>query len=89
MNKNHNLKTTRQFFNDIKSGNKKFEVRFNDRDFKVGDTLNLYEINKKLNATGRTLFKKIIYILDDANFCKEGYVILGIEDVYGKDGQSE
>jgi len=35
----HFLKTWAEYFEAVKSGNKTFEVRVNDRDFKVGDIL--------------------------------------------------
>lgn len=39
----HELKTWPIYFNQIKSGNKTFEVRKNDRDFMEGDRLILKE----------------------------------------------
>ncbi|MDF2611454.1 MAG: hypothetical protein K0R92_2928 [Lachnospiraceae bacterium] len=39
----HNLKTLQPYFDDVKSGKKKFELRRNDRDYQVGDKLNLFE----------------------------------------------
>lgn len=39
----HYLKTWPEYFKAIKSGEKKAELRLNDRDFKVGDTLILEE----------------------------------------------
>ncbi len=38
----HELKLDTKYFNDVKSGKKNFEIRKNDRDFKVGDILNLH-----------------------------------------------
>lgn len=35
----HELKLDIRYFDDVKSGKKNFEIRKNDRDFKVGDTL--------------------------------------------------
>jgi Domain of unknown function (DUF3850) len=39
----HKLKCWPPYFEDIASGRKNFEVRFNDRKFKVGDVLVLQE----------------------------------------------
>jgi hypothetical protein len=41
--KTHYLKTWPEYFQAIKSGEKKAELRLNDRDFKVGDELVLQE----------------------------------------------
>lgn len=41
----HELKIICNFFNDILFSNKNFEIRKNDRDFKVNDILILKEYN--------------------------------------------
>lgn len=78
----HYLKTESPYFQAVKSGIKPFEVRKNDRDFKVGDTLILEEVDpvKKIH-TGAWVPEQIIYKLDDPRFVKEGYVILGIKEI--------
>lgn len=74
----HHLKTVQPYFNDIVSGKKNFEVRKNDRDFKVGDILVLFEcIDGK--KTGRYIGQEITYVLNNEEYCKEGYVVLGIQ----------
>lgn len=39
--KTHELKLDVKYFEDVKSGKKNFEIRKNDRDFQVGDVLEL------------------------------------------------
>lgn len=39
--KTHELKLDIKYFDEVKDGNKNFEIRKNDRDFKVGDILEL------------------------------------------------
>ncbi len=39
--KTHELKLDIKYFDDVKSGKKNFEIRKNDRDFQVGDVLEL------------------------------------------------
>jgi ASC-1-like (ASCH) protein len=39
--KTHELKLDIKYFDDVKSGKKNFEIRKNDRDFQVGDVLQL------------------------------------------------
>ena len=80
----HQLKTVQPYFDDIASGNKTFEVRKNDRDFKLNDVLMLLEYDpskadnpKSKGLTGKCITARITYILDEQEYCKEGYVILG------------
>lgn len=60
---NHELKILDKYFNEVKNGHKKFELRKNDRNYNIGDILILNEIDKNGNKTGRTLKRKIMYIL--------------------------
>lgn len=80
----HQLKTVQPYFDDVASGNKTFEVRKNDRDFKVNDVLMLLEYEpdkadnqKSKGLTGKCVTARITYILDTPKYCKDGYVILG------------
>ena len=54
-NKTHELKVWSEFYDKISSKSKQFEVRKNDRDFKVGDTLILREFIPcdKCNGSGK------------------------------------
>lgn len=80
----HSLKTLSQYFRDVKSGAKNFELRKNDRNYQVGDTLVLEEwIPDGIftgGYTGQVIRRQVQYILKD---CPEfglmdGYCILGI-----------
>lgn len=80
----HELKTYPKFFSDVVSGNKTFEVRLDDRQFKVGDFLALNEYRSGPGEdgkqyTGRCVLLRVIYILRDNRYCKEGYVIMGFK----------
>lgn len=76
----HELKTLPTYFNDVIEGKKTFEVRKNDRPFEVGDLLALNEYDAKIECyTGRSCCVYIDYILNDAEYCKSGYVVLGIK----------
>lgn len=58
--KMHNLKITPKYFDAVKYGIKTFKVRKDDRDFEVGDYLNLREWDN--GYTGELIKKRIIYI---------------------------
>lgn len=74
----HALKTLPQFFEASAEGIKSFEVRKNDRPYQPGDYVALNEWNGE-QYTGRCTLHKILYILSDPEYCKPGYVILGLE----------
>lgn len=74
--KTHQLKCWPEYFEALLNGTKTFEFRQNDRDFKVGDILNLQEYSPtKMSYTGRSLQFKVTYIL-------YGQSIKGINDHY-------
>ena len=73
----HFLKLSPKFYVPVERNIKSFEVRKNDRDYKVGDILVLAEYSEG-EYTGRSMSRKITYILNDNEYCKEGYVIFGI-----------
>lgn len=74
----HKLKTIQPYFDDVDLGGKTFEVRKNDRNFKVGDFMVLQEwkMNKSC-YTGNEVKTIITYVLDNEEYCKQGYVIIG------------
>lgn len=74
----HKLKIRPDFFKAVSAGEKKFEIRKNDRDFNVGDFLVLREYAE--NAyTGKQAIFKITYILADPEFLMPGYVAFSIQ----------
>lgn len=75
----HQLKQASFYFEDVISGKKTFEVRKNDRDFKVGDLLALNELNEAGKETGKCALFRVEYILDTPEYCKKDFVILGIK----------
>lgn len=90
----HKLKLNDRYFDAVANGIKTFEIRRNDRDYKVGDTLVLRKVNddgKFLTYAddnlGLNLYYEIkvavTYILTHNEFdgVSEGYVALGIRRV--------
>jgi hypothetical protein len=86
--KTHELKTDPEPFMDVWKCVKTFEVRKNDRNFQVGDTLVLKQTvhsahdmatkDLPLQYTGRQFVCSVVYILSGYGL-QEGYVILGID----------
>lgn len=74
--KTHELKIKPQYFKDVISGLKTFEVRKNNRNFEVGDIITLREFENG-KFTGKSINVEIVYILNDEEYCKESYVVLG------------
>lgn len=72
----HYLKTETEYYQAIERGQKKFEMRIDDRGYKVGDMVYLQEVVKG-NPTGRNLPPvEIRYILSGAKYgLKEGWCI--------------
>lgn len=68
----HNLKIATQYIDRVIDGTKKFEIRKNDRSFKVGDTVVLNEV-----LGVRSVRCKITYITDYEQ--KDNYVVFGIK----------
>jgi len=74
----HELKTLPQYFDAIREGTKIFEVRRNDRNYRVGDILALNEYANG-EYTGRSCVVWVDYILLNSEYSKEGYVIMSIK----------
>ncbi|BDR73357.1 hypothetical protein K144316041_23680 [Clostridium tetani] len=84
--KTHELKIWPEYFKAVKNGTKTFELRKNDRDFKVGDILVLKEwkpglidstgleeiVIEEQGYTGRKIEKKISFILNGGQFITKG-----------------
>lgn len=88
----HKLKILPQYFKEVKEGIKTFEIRENDRDYKVEDTILLREIENKTHEsplgnflisdyTGQEITKEVTYILEGGQYgLEEGYCILGLKE---------
>lgn len=74
----HELKLAAMYFKDVATGKKSFELRKNDRGFKIGDALRLNEYADG-KETGRHIEADIVYMLEDCSGLQEDYCILGIK----------
>lgn len=71
----HDLKILPDFFDAVQDGRKRFEIRKDDRDYAVGDTVVLREWNT-YQYTGRVWVGRITYL---TNFNQEdGWTVFGI-----------
>ena len=76
----HELKTWTPFFTHVWNSTKRFEVRKDDRGFKVGGQVILREYNNELKGyTGYEVRAVIDYVLKGGQFgIEDGYCILSI-----------
>ncbi|MWN91346.1 DUF3850 domain-containing protein [Gilliamella sp. Pra-s65] len=74
----HELKIKSEHFMDVIKGIKKAEIRYNDRNYQVGDILKLHEIDEHSNRTGNQCGVIVSHILDDTEYLRDGYVMLSI-----------
>lgn len=90
----HKLKILPEYFDAVRCGDKRFELRRNDRDFHRGDILRLREWDGK-QYTGEEIDVLVRYILEDVGDygLAPGYCILSIDtmmhNVPRKDGEQE
>ncbi|QJD54428.1 hypothetical protein P9A28_gp42 [Sphingomonas phage Eidolon] len=80
----HELKCHPHFFAAIAAGKKTFEIRRNDRDYRIGDMLNLREYDPTFGHTGRRLSGlEIVYMMmaEDFPAILPGFVIMGLRGV--------
>jgi Domain of unknown function (DUF3850) len=89
----HTVKSWPEFFEPVAKGEKTFELRKNDRGYKVGDRLFLREYDDLAGTyTGRHVTRLIVYVMDGIGQraiapilgLNRGYAILGLQTVPGK-----
>jgi hypothetical protein len=73
---NHDLKTAEPFWTDVLTNRKHFEVRVNDRDYRVGDRLRLTSLE-----SGKVCVRLVTYIVDGPPFLPPGLCVMGIVPV--------
>ena len=76
----HNLKIWRKYFDAVKNGSKKFEIRFDDRGYSEGDFIVLHEWSDALqDYSGETIQKRIGFITGYEQ--QEGFVVFSLLDL--------
>ena len=86
MRKVHKIKLSREFQEQILSGDKTFEVRYNDRGYQKGDYVEFYVTDRRnvVEPLDGKLFE-ITYVLSGWNI-ETGYVVFSMKPVEGRDG---
>jgi len=73
----HELRTVQPYFDQVVTGKKTAEIRFNDRNFGDGDYLLLREFHVPTkHYSGRAVCVKVTDVLSESEYLKEGYVML-------------
>lgn len=75
----HELKIYPEHFKEVLLGLKKVEIRLNDRNYQVGDTLLLNEYNPNTRKySGSQVTRKVDYIIRNVAGLNYDYVIMQI-----------
>lgn len=78
----HDLKCWPEFFDNLETGRKTFELRKDDRHFAVGDGLHIREWSPVTQKyTGREVHRTITHMLRNFTGIQPGYVILSLDSV--------
>lgn len=80
----HEIKILPEYFEDKIEGIKDWEIRFNDRDYQVGDILIEQEWSEDTSWTGRCMEEEIKAVYKNLPFVKEGYVVLSTRQMKGR-----
>jgi Domain of unknown function (DUF3850) len=79
----HELKSWPMFFEPVLRREKTFEIRFNDRGYKVGDTLLLREWDPNTKKySGREVRRRVLYVTEYMQ--TPGWVTMSIEPWWEK-----
>jgi hypothetical protein len=83
----HVLKCWPEFFQSVKSGAKPFEIRKADRNYMVGDYLELHEYDPKTEqfTEESPIMVKVTYMLDAYGFVPPGMVCMGLAQPSAED----
>lgn len=82
MSNHHTIKCIQPYFDEVRNGNKVFEVRFNDSGYKEGDTVTLVLYNPELQQeTDIKIHSEIGYVLTDFEGLKDGWCVFSLKYV--------
>jgi hypothetical protein len=86
----HVIKAWPEYFERLWDRTKPFELRKNDRDYRVGDRLNIVEFDPETGTrSGRMVMADVTYLIDQSRFgLAEGHCILGLRFVRAGDPEN-
>lgn len=85
--KTHEVRSWTDFFSSLASGDRQFDLRKNDRDYKVGDIIKFREYDDRAGKfTGAELRRRITHVMEGVGAgsitplhgLQRGYVILSL-----------
>ncbi len=84
----HEIKCLPEYFEETVAGRKRFEIRKNDRGYKVGDLLAMNEHDGD-KYTGRAILLKVDFMMNpnDVMSCSGGHVVMSVHPVEMLDEQ--
>lgn len=80
MSKHHVIKLDMEFWSDVENGKKLFEIRENDRDYRVGDTVEFRAYNHRFQeymTAYAPMYAEITYITNFRQ--RENHVVFAIK----------
>lgn len=82
--KKHKIKIWPNYFEAVLSGDKKHEIRINDRDYQVGDILKMNEVDPESGQySGRYLSVRVTYTSVNqknvTNYLRQKVIVMSIE----------
>ncbi len=87
--KTHTLKIWPELYDLVINGLKPFEVRRNDRDYQVGDVLQLREWSHENGYSGRESYWQVTYLLAQCPGLMPGFCVLGLHGPWGQRASAE
>lgn len=87
----HELRTWVEPYDAIEAGLKPWELRFDDRDFQVGDTLRLRRFDETSETyTGAQMDRRVIWMMRNPAFgTQRGFVVMSLAPPEGWEANSE
>lgn len=82
----HHLKLVQPYFDAVNLGFKTFELRFNDRNYQVGDFVQFseWDLNRQVFTGRQTEFYKIMYVLEQVEGLQKGFCIFGMDPAFSE-----